>query len=182
MSSNYLLLNQIYRNHINNYYQSSRMHRNHINNYYQSSRMHRNHINNYYQSSRMPRGGIMQVVAYGAQDVYLTGRPLFPEDPNPSGTVNFTRLDQIQATWATNYVDQVEPKNNFLENNIPVIKLDVCVFTLDDIPNNTKVDYCYQCQHIFTSSHMDHWYVQNMNCPLCRSVITTRTQFIYHKN
>ncbi len=158
----------------------------------------------------MSRGSLMQMVSYGAQDVYLTGRAynfaLYPQnmqpsgleqssnDPRargPSGTFNYSRLNQIGVTFTMTNNNGTNNNIHRILNNInqmaiktlsekPMNLVDnICLFSMAEIEPGTKVDYCGNCRHICDSEQMDIWCQNHSICPLCRVEIIERSQFIY---
>lgn len=97
------------------------------------------------------RGGLMNLVAFGAQDIYLSGNP------------NITYFN-AQYRRATHFYDEptVENFGNFQNND--KYNQHSCVICLEDF-NIAELIIIKKCGHIY-HKNCDH--VQLILCPMCR--------------
>jgi len=89
-------------------------------------------------------GGLMQLVAYGAQDIYLMR--------------NISALQSKQI---------IQWKNEIISFKIP--KKTKCPITFDLINISSGVCKCLQCRNIFDYSAYKQWINTNKTCPVCRN-------------
>jgi hypothetical protein len=135
----------------------------------------------------MSSGGLMQLVAYGAQDIYLTGDP---------ETVFRRVVDSVinRRFFKSKYLPKNENKEKYkeitdnLQNKECCICLENCAdivsstcneFTIAcTVPNSGEFIKLLCCGHIFHDKCIEQWMEQstyhssNFNkCPLCRAYI-----------
>ena len=101
-------------------------------------------------------GGLMQLVAYGAQDIYLTGN---------TGNTRYSPPSSL-ATSVT-----PEQHDNILyltEDLIEIDRYEECIISLEQIQNNENIAKCSQCKKITKYTIMQQWFNENASCPHCR--------------
>ena len=101
-------------------------------------------------------GGLMQLVAYGAQDRFLTGNSSVRRYSSPSSL----------ATSVT-----PEQHDNILyltEELIEIDRYEECIISLEQIQNNENIAKCSQCKKITKYTIMQRWFNENESCPHCR--------------
>ena len=110
----------------------------------------------------MPGGGLMQLVAYGAQDIYLTA---------------LVSGDTPQTFWFDRNTDLAIPLvssplvDNILYLTDEIIYIDEyeeCIISLDQIHHNENIAKCSQCKKIAKYQLMQQWFNENKSCPHCR--------------
>lgn len=91
-------------------------------------------------------GGIMALIAYGAQDVYLDN---------------------------TNIIDNSENFDNIIA--IREIKNDtMCPVTFSDIEKDDMYTFCSRCNYNFSQA-VFKWIREHRSCPMCRNTWNTVT-------
>lgn len=106
----------------------------------------------------MSAGGLLRLVAYGAQDVNFTHDNMMPF---------------FQKTKLENWFDDDEPVEP-LKHRL-AIKLDHCSICCDDIKINDEI-HTTVCSHTYhhqcLSKYIKHLNKSYYNCPLCRTEIS----------
>lgn len=106
----------------------------------------------------MSAGGLMQLVAYGAQDIYLTNNPQ-------------TTFDNMTRIRYSTFVPRIQTQ---LECHA-AIKSNYCPICCDNIEINDKI-HTTICSHTYhhqcLSKYVEHLNKSNYNCPLCRTEIS----------
>jgi hypothetical protein len=133
----------------------------------------------------MPGGGLMQLVAYGAQDAYLTGNP----------QVTFFRTTYRRYTNFNPY-NQNEYEQNQYEQNEFVNPYDInkwtikyviiletdrnmeCPINLELIKLNDQYCRCTQCKHNFSKEALIESFKTNHTCPMCRAEWSDKTLYV----
>jgi len=127
----------------------------------------------------MPGGGLMQLVAYGAQNVYITGAP-----------VTFYRVTYRRHTnFAMESIDFNEdnrdpPQIQLPELIIKYLQLDPvggnnqCVISLEPIQENDEYWQCNTCTKVVSWEAAGLWIGQHKTCPHCRQVAGLDTKFV----
>ena len=128
----------------------------------------------------MPGGGLMQLVAYGAQDVYLTGN-------------NNITFYGVQYRRHTNFAME---SINIEDNNIdPIIipvreiiimynlldqisGINICVISLEPIEENGEYWNCTTCNKVVTWEAAEIWISQHKTCPHCRQSVGLDTKYV----
>jgi hypothetical protein len=105
----------------------------------------------------MPGGGLMQLIAYGGQDVYLTSNP------------------QISFFKFYNKKIEVEVKIRLIDSNDKNIE---CPISYNNISYGNKYYKCIQCQYNFDYESFQVSGVTD-KCPLCRKT-NWINNIIYH--
>jgi hypothetical protein len=116
----------------------------------------------------------MQLVAYGAQDIYITGN-----NPNPT----FYRTTAYRhQNFALNINNDTE-NNNIEPTPIPIQKPKIvsiyqqldseggnnqCVISLEPIEENGEYWQCNTCNKVVTWEAAEIWISQHKTCPYCR--------------
>ncbi len=124
------------------------------------------------------RGGLMQLVAYGAQDVYLTGQP----------PITFYRTTYRQHTNFA--MDSIE-SNNEPEIYQPPIKAEpliiyaildaenaVCVVSLEPIAEGGEYWLCGTCRKVIGWDAATVWISEHKNCPHCRQTAGLDAKYV----
>lgn len=103
----------------------------------------------------MPRGGLAQLLAYGAQDVYLTGNPSITRQ----WTITYNRGNNIIPD---NKIDFELLNNKYVETD-NISDCSICIITKSNIITSCEHQYCKTC--------LDEWLnKQNKkSCPYCRN-------------
>jgi hypothetical protein len=143
-------------------------------------------------------GGLMQLVAYGTQDIYLTGNtviqqtetPATPETPAiPSFNIPLSfwfnqnsnlAIPLVSIPYASQNInlgitDNESPcehdYDNILyltEELIEIDKYEECIISFEYIQNNENIATCSQCKKIVKYNVMQQWFNENASCPHCR--------------
>jgi hypothetical protein len=126
------------------------------------------------------QGGLMQLVAYGAQDVYFTGNPQitffqstynqytnFDSEQTFQGTANFRGKVTLKKVTLTD--DFVEIKYLFEEQILSDEDCSICCQCM----TGNKLVKCETCNNIFDHECIKQWLNMGYNkkCPMCRSLI-----------
>lgn len=98
-------------------------------------------------------GGLMQLVAYGAQDIYLTG--------NTNNTI-------LQPYYESEYNHDYDNILYLTEDLIEIDRYEECIISLEQIQNNENIAKCSQCKKIVKYNVMQQWFNENESCPHCR--------------
>ena len=101
-------------------------------------------------------GGLMQLVAYGAQDRFLTGNSSVRRYSPPSRlTTSVTPEQHDNILYLT-------------EDLIEIDRYEECIISLEQIQNNENIAKCSQCKKIVKYNIMQQWFNENESCPHCR--------------
>ena len=101
-------------------------------------------------------GGLMQLVAYGAQDRFLTGNSSVTRYSPPSRlTTSVTPEQHDNILYLT-------------EDIIEIDRYEECIISLEQIQNNENIAKCSQCRKIAKYTIMQQWFNENASCPHCR--------------
>ena len=126
----------------------------------------------------------MQLVAYGAQDVYLTGS-------NPIPTFFSTTFYRHQ-NFALNINNDTE-NNNIEPTPILIQKPEIiikylrlepdggnnqCVISLELIEENGEYWQCNTCNKVVTWETAELWISQHKTCPYCRQSAGLDTKYV----
>ena len=98
-------------------------------------------------------GSLMQLVAYGAQDIYLTG--------NTNNTI-------LQPYYESEYNHDYDNILYLTEDLIEIDRYEECIISLEQIQNNENIAKCSQCKKITKYTIMQQWFNENESCPHCR--------------
>ena len=115
-------------------------------------------------------GGLMQLIAYGAQDVYLenpvngrnyrNGNPYFRAIEERVNRVLNPRYNNRHPAFDES---RVIFQNSRLKNGTE------CLITLCPINRGDKYTRCYQCKKVFDWGSMVLWLRDHSGCPHCRT-------------
>ena len=101
-------------------------------------------------------GGLMQLVAYGAQDRFLTRNSSVRRYSPPSRlTTSVTQEQHDNILYLT-------------EDLIEIDRYEECIISLEQIQNNENIAKCSQCKKIVKYNVMQQWFNENESCPHCR--------------
>ena len=101
-------------------------------------------------------GGLMQLVAYGAQDRFLTRNSSVRRYSPPSRlTTSVTQEQHDNILYLT-------------EDLIEIDRYEECIISLEQIQNNENIAKCSQCKKITKYTIMQQWFNENESCPHCR--------------
>lgn len=103
-------------------------------------------------------GGLMQLVAYGAQDIYLTGNDQIRFRENGQLLV-FSELDE--KTIEANFFDEYNKRLEVLSN-------DDCIICCECMTGDKAID-CICCKKIFHVKCVGTWTKNKNTCPHCRT-------------
>ncbi len=93
----------------------------------------------------MPGGGLMQLVAYGAQDIFLTD-------------ISYESVTEEKLIW--NEINKILDLNKNSE----------CPITYDELKHGCKYCVCHQCKYNFsTDGLMECFKKMQKNCPICKT-------------
>ena len=141
-------------------------------------------------------GGLMQLIAYGGQDIYLTGNtqpsnssseehesplyfPLpfwFNNNPNlaiPLVSLPYTSqninlgINELQY-YNDDYDHDYDNILYLTEDLIEINRYEECIILLEQIQNNENIAKCSQCKKITKYNLMQQWFNENESCPHCR--------------
>jgi hypothetical protein len=122
-------------------------------------------------------GGLMQLVAYGQQDVYLTGNP----------TVTFSRITYRRHTNFVREQNEQDELVNPYDINKWTIKYVIiletdrnmeCPINLELIKLNDEYCKCNECKYNFSKEALMEAFNTNYTCPMCRAEWTDKTKYI----
>ena len=139
-------------------------------------------------------GSLMQLVAYGAQDIYLTGNTVIqqtatPEPPPSSSNIPLSfwfnqnsnlAIPLVSIPYASQNININSPDNESLyehdydnilyltEELIEIDRYEECIISLEQIQNNENIAKCSQCRKIAKYTIMQQWFNENASCPHCR--------------
>lgn len=132
----------------------------------------------------MPGGGLLQLVAYGSQDAYLTGNPTITfwrttyrrhtnfnvnnNQANVYPTVQLNQIDNIDS-WITVYRIIKETDRNT-----------ECPISLEIINPNSQYCICAECKYNFSKNEIKTAFETHnqYKCPMCRADWTDKTVYI----
>ena len=97
----------------------------------------------------MPGGGLMQLVAYGALDIYLTAGP------------QLSKVVYLQPTKLSHEIT----KNRLICNKDKLL----CPIEYTIININDKYQHCIICNNNFCNDSIIEWLKINNSCPMCRN-------------
>ena len=109
-------------------------------------------------------GGLMQLVAYGAQDIYLHE----PAVMRGNGFENHEYYHDI-CKRKKNYEKVKSHKEKQVGHPRQLKRGTTCIISLDEITNNEAFSCCNQCKQIFSWGHIILWLNNNKTCPHCRA-------------
>lgn len=125
----------------------------------------------------MSGGGIMQLVAYGAQDVYLTTMP----------QITYFRLTYRRHTnFAPELINSDGSDNNGGNTMVPEVNIiykllsanTECIITYIIIEANGVYWECDTCNKVVCWEAAEHWISGHKNCPHCRCDATLDKKYI----
>lgn len=112
----------------------------------------------------------MQLVAYGAQDVYLENPVPVNWRNNRNGNPYFRELDELvdhrlNPQYNRPAFDETKAifRKSGLKNGTE------CLITLCPINRGDKYTRCYQCKQVFDWGSMVLWLQDHPGCPHCRT-------------
>ena len=119
----------------------------------------------------MPGVGLMQLVAYGPQDMYLTG----------NRQISFWSTSNIRRTNIT-----MENLNKFDINLWPIKYIIIletdhnieCPIILEQINLNDQYCRCDKCKYNFSKEALIDSFKTKISCPMCRGEWTDKTLYI----
>jgi hypothetical protein len=128
-------------------------------------------------------GALMQLVAYGAQDTFLTGNPQITffrtTYRRHTNFANVEPLDHVQFNdieyeniydinkWTIKFVIILETDRNM-----------ECPINLEPINLNDQYCRCSQCKHNFSKEALVEAFKTNHTCPMCRSEWNDKTVYV----
>jgi hypothetical protein len=122
-------------------------------------------------------GGLMQLVAYGAQNVYITGQP----------SVSFFPVTYRQHT---NFAIDIPESNNEDIIHLPIrvepmiihaiLAADnsTCVVSLEPIAEGGEYWQCGTCHKVIDWEVATVWISEHKNCPHCRQTAGLDTKYV----
>lgn len=110
----------------------------------------------------------MQLVSYGAQDIYLTDNYTVTHYFNPN-------TNNDNSNWKIFY--KLIPKTLIDKGE----EYYLCCITYDYIKDGDKYIQCSKCNKCFDISVKANWFKNNNNCPHCRTKWTNKKIFINKK-
>lgn len=128
----------------------------------------------------LKNGGLMQLVAYGAQDVYLNGNSNIT-----FFTVQYRRYPNFSTELLDNchnmiYLDYLDHnKKTPVIINKHIIGYNICPITQSKIKENELYMTCDICHCNYLKDSLDLWLENHNNCPNCRGNWTSK---IIYKN
>lgn len=116
-------------------------------------------------------GGLMQLIAYGAQDVYL-GNPVNTRN-NRNGNPYFReieeRVDRVLNQMYNNNRQPAFDESRVIFRSSRLKNGTECPITMCPINKGEKYTKCYQCKKAFDWGSMVLWLRDNSTCPHCRT-------------
>lgn len=112
----------------------------------------------------MPGGGLVQLIAYGAQDIYLSSDRNFHSNAyaNHEYYHAICKRERKQKNIITHKTKQYgNPRQ--LKRGI------TCIISLDEIAKNENYTLCNTCKQIFSWGHITLWLQNHNTCPHCRT-------------
>lgn len=147
----------------------------------------------------MPMGGLMQLVAYGAQDIYLSGRPQITFNMNRqrhqtfSLSTNETKKVTIEMDPRQKLRYMLEPLLDMhkkvvrkLDLNetfiVPVLRNTECPITYSEITDDfIECKVCKICYN-YSDENVIKWFHSHNKCSLCRGEIDKTLKNIHGYN
>jgi hypothetical protein len=134
----------------------------------------------------MPSGGLIQLMAYGGQEVYFTSNPqhTFFRTIYRRHT-NFALFDQNQQNEQNQYeqnefINQYDI-NKWIIKYVIILETDRnmdCPINLDAIKLNDQYCRCTQCKYNFSKEALIESFKTNYTCPMCRAEWSDKTLYV----
>ncbi len=109
-------------------------------------------------------GGLMQLVAYGATDVYLSG---------DSYRVVYRRHTNFSYESTEKCFEEITKNRLILDKERMVCPIEYTNINIDD-----KYLHCSKCNHNFCNDSITKWLNINKSCPMCRNKWSDYTIYI----
>lgn len=100
-------------------------------------------------------GGLMQLVSYGAQDIYLTSNP------------NTTSVRSVENTEGIKKNTTTITTKSKLKSELNKDNNDNCPICMECMINK-EIVICKGCNKCFDKTCIESWLVNHNTCPLCR--------------
>ena len=134
-------------------------------------------------------GGLMQLVAHGASDIYLGGRPQhtsFRATYRRHSNVNFATESIENNSYAEPVINKNSQKqnyNNIIKENTHILQNDInecCEVCLCDFNKNDNICIFGCCHYVCTTCVQQ---LTNHKCPKCReTIVSNKTAIKIAKN
>lgn len=112
----------------------------------------------------MPGGGLMQLVAYGAQDIYLS-------DHRSSHSNAYANHEYYHAICKRERKQKniITHKDKQYGHPRQLKRGTTCIISLDEIAEKENYTICGTCKQIFSWGHITLWLQNHDTCPHCRT-------------
>ncbi len=124
----------------------------------------------------MHGGGIMQLLQYGAQDIYLMGNI-----NQAHNEVSNYELNEM-VTIFDNLVFHVEDNNNWFQYSRELKTSEInkiCPISLKRIQKNDTYCLCINCDTMFSAEELKKQLCINNKCPCCLHEWTVNIEYVY---
>ncbi len=120
----------------------------------------------------------MQLVAYGAQDVYLTGQPpiTFYRTTYRRHT-NFA-MDSIDSNAEIPSVEPIKQPDPELKYMILSAENATCIVSLEPIAEGGEYWQCATCSKVVEWPFATLWIAEHKNCPHCRQTAGLDAKYV----
>lgn len=95
-------------------------------------------------------GGLMQLLAYGAQDVYLTG----------DNEITHYEVNHIYKSGSNISVENILDEMDMVSLSVS----NTCAICIDDVSEAPGLE----CGHLFHKDCLAEWFKKSRTCPVCR--------------
>ena len=117
----------------------------------------------------MVGGGLLQLVAYGAQDIYLTGNINYSYNKK----IKITKIPSFDNPRWSSSTNSLNKSSNIWDSECRKLgkdaKNDICPISFCEIKEKSEYIYCTQCNYNFLKEPIQKALSYSNTCPLCRT-------------